>query len=280
MTNGNGSYPRLPRFSIDALGIDTSYYQAGNPERAPVVLLHGMSTSGDSFRELMHELSEDYFLIAPDLPGFGYSEQTAPYLMPHLVEWLAAFLDALELRSTYIAGHSFGGVVASSFALAYPEDVRAQVLLAPALLVPQDFPEWMIGLSRFELSKSLMGLGISASRLMLQRQLRLPFYDPDRMDDSLWERREEDYARSRASAEAMRAVALNNVLTHLPQLRQPHCLIWGANDNVVDPAGVQVLSELLPHAETHLLPDCGHAPQIERVEQTAHIMRRFLPGAM
>lgn len=270
-------YPPHPRNTINALDIETSYYSAGDRQNERIVLLHGMSTSGDSYREIMHELAGEYYLVAPDLPGFGYSADTAPYTLPHLVEWLAAFVDALELRPAHVVGHSFGGVVATGYSLSYPEDVFGQVLLAPALLVPQDFPDWMLGLTRYDFSQSMMEAGISASRLMMQRQIRAPFYDPERLDPSLWERREGDYARSRASGAAMRAVARNELIAELPRLHRPNCLIWGAEDPVLDPAGARLLAERLPHAEYHLLPECGHAPQLEQTEQTVQIVRRFLP---
>ncbi len=269
--------PPLPRSTINALGIETSYYSAGDPQNETIVLLHGMSTSGDSFREIMHELAADYYLVAPDLPGFGYTEDTSPYILPHLVEWLAALVDALDLRPAHLVGHSFGGVVATGYSLSYPEDVQSQVLLAPALLVPQDFPGWMLQLSKYDFSQSVMEAGISASRLMLQRQIRAPFYDPERLDPEVWKRREADYARSRASGAAMRAVARHKLVAELPRLDRPNCLIWGAEDPVVDPAGAQALAGLLPKVEYHLLPECGHAPQLEQTDQTAQIVRRFLP---
>lgn len=62
----NYPYPELPRYEVDALGIHTSYYAVGEPNGRPVILLHGMSTSADSFRETMYELANDFWLIAPD----------------------------------------------------------------------------------------------------------------------------------------------------------------------------------------------------------------------
>jgi pimeloyl-ACP methyl ester carboxylesterase len=144
-------------------------------------------------------------------------------------------------------------------------------------LVPQDFPGWMLELSRYDFSQSVLEAGISASRLVLQRQIRAPFYDPERMDSTLWKRKEADYARSRASGAAMRAVALHKLIAELPRLDRPNCLIWGAEDPVVNPAGAQALAELLPDAEYHLLAECGHAPQLEQTGKTAQIVRQFLP---
>ena len=75
----NYPYPELPRTFVDALGIRTAYYAAGAAGGRPVVFLHGMSTSADSFRESMHELAGTFWLLAPDIPGFGHSDNTDPY---------------------------------------------------------------------------------------------------------------------------------------------------------------------------------------------------------
>lgn len=267
------------RRTVDALGIATSYYAAGDPSKDAVVLLHGMSSSGDSFREMMHALAGSYYLIAPDIPGFGYSDNTTPYRIPHLVEWLAALFDALELRPAHIGGHSFGGVLGTSFTYAYPEDVCSLMLLAPALLVVDEFPDWMLGMARYGFSQAVLDLGVRTSRIMLQRQIQAPFYDPGRLDESLWARRQRDYEHARASASALRAVALHDIAGELSELRRPNCLIWGQHDEVVNPAGGAILASVMPDTELHLLAECGHAPQIEQTERSAAIMRQFMPRA-
>ncbi len=82
----NYPYAPLEKCSINALGIQTNYYTMGRRNDQPIIMLHGMSTSADSFRETMHESADALWLIAPDIPGFGPSDNTAPYTIHHLVE--------------------------------------------------------------------------------------------------------------------------------------------------------------------------------------------------
>ncbi|MFQ5400404.1 MAG: alpha/beta fold hydrolase [Anaerolineae bacterium] len=271
----NYPYPQYPLAYADALGIRTAYYSAGEPDGRPVVLLHGMSTSADSFRELMHELAADHWLIAPDIPGFGYSENTKPYTVPHLVEWLAAFQDALELPPMALVGHSFGGLLAASFALDYEEDVTGMVLLAPALLSAESYPDF---LKRVGFSLGLVELGstLSQSRLMVKRQIKVPFYDPSSQHASVWERRLKDYELARASAAVLRAVAFHNLRPHLKRVHQPVRLIWGENDPVVPVSDADELAGLFPHADVHRLAKCGHVPILEHRRQVAERVRHFL----
>ncbi len=154
-------FPPFPPQYVDALGIHTAYYTAGTPNADPIVMLHGMTSSADAFREMMHAMDDQFWLIVPDIPGFGLSETTTPFTLPHLVEWLAAFCDVLDLPPIMLGGHSFGGALATSFALAYPEDIRRLLLVAPALLGAAEIPDL---LKRIGVNSGLLELGTAVSQ--------------------------------------------------------------------------------------------------------------------
>ena len=271
----NYPYPEIPRFELDALGIHTSYYEAGQPNGRPLLLLHGMSTSADSFRETMHELAADQWLIAPDIPGFGYTASTLPYNFPHLVEWLAAFCQALHLPPVTLLGHSFGGTLAVTYAVDYPEEVEKLLLLAPAVLSSVNYPEFV---KRIGVGLGLIDLGsaVSQSKMWVRRQIKTPFFNPDSMDESVWDRRLADYELARQSAEVLKASAFHDLRPYLTNVNHEVCLVWGENDNVVPSSDAAQLGAVLPHSEIHLLPKCGHAPMIEKQAEFQAIARQFL----
>lgn len=263
----------LLRQEVEALGIGTSYYTAGTPNGRPVVLLHGMSTSADSFRELMNALADRYWLIAPDIPGFGYSENTAPYTIPHLVEWLADFMEGLRLPPAVLLGHSFGGILTTSYALVYPEEVASLVLVAPAVLVAGNYPEWLRKMGK---ALGLMEVGIKLSRVFLQRQIRVPFYDASQQPDGIWQRRLADYELSRASAAAMNAAAAYDIRARLKEIKQDSLVIWGENDPVLPAADAATVAKLMPNARLHMVAQCGHLPVLEQVDEVQELIRGFL----
>lgn len=269
------TYPELPRYFVDALGIRTGYYMAGEPHGRPVVLLHGMSTSADSFREIMHELAADYWLIAPDIPGFGYSDNTAPYTVPHLVEWLASFKEALQLPLVRLLGHSFGAVLATAFATFYPEDVGRLLLVAPAILHQENYPDL---LKKVGISSGLLDLGsaVSQSSLLINYQVRTAFYDAGKQPESLWERRLRDYELSRASASVLKALAFYSLRPYLDKIEDPVCIVWGQDDPVVPVSDAGLLAELIPDASVRILSHCGHVPMLEQRQQFLSIARDFL----
>ena len=277
MTDVDGAC-EISTVTMKAGGILTSYYEAGQENSEPLLLLHGMSSSADTFRELISELAQSYWIVAPDIPGFGGSEDMRPYTFFHLTRWLRAFVVELGTGPVHLAGHSFGGALAVSYALAEPDDVRKLVLLAPSILRPGKYPPWLRRFARSSVTEWVLELGISASRVMLQRQMRAAFYNPSKFDPSLWERRKRDYLRARASAAVLRASALHDIRDELHRIKQPSCIIWGTDDPVLESDDAAILSDLMPgsYTDLHLLPECGHIPHIEQYGQVIEILQYFL----
>ena len=263
----------LPQRQVDALGIETNYHYAGSAADRPLLLLHGTSTSGDSFRELMYGLADRYFLIAPDIPGFGFSDNTEPYTLDHLIEWLASFIDQLQIESLTMVGHSFGGLLASAYTLNYPEDVAKLVLLSPALLVGQKIPS--IAKSPGT-ARRVAGAGIALSRMLMERLIRIQFHEPERMEEGVWDRRRADYSRARASAAAVSAVATVDLTPRLANIDQPTLVIWGRDDPVLAASQAARLEYYMKNIRIQMLDSCGHVPMIEQSEEVIRISRDFI----
>jgi uncharacterized protein (TIGR00730 family) len=270
-------YSAYPRQLINALGIRTSYITAGKPEGNPVLLLHGMTSSGDMFREMMHELGNDYWLIAPDIPGFGFSDSSSPFTFPHLVEWLAAFREELDLPHLRLVGHSFGGALAASYTMSYPEDVISLLLVAPAVLVSNMYPDY---LKRAGISLGLVDLStaVSQSRAMVQQQIRLSFYNPDLQDESVWERRIRDYELARASADVLKTVAFQEMEPGLEKIKQPVCVVWGKDDPVLPVEHGRQLAKLMADVQLVELDECGHILMLEKQNLFHAAARAFFEG--
>ncbi|MDZ7958155.1 MAG: alpha/beta hydrolase [Aulosira sp. DedQUE10] len=98
----------------------------------PVILLHGAWNDSSQWVPLIDALSYNFHCFAPDLLGFGESDNpNIHYSIDLEVECLAEFLQALKLEKVYLVGHSLGAWIAASYALKYPEQVHGLVLLSP-----------------------------------------------------------------------------------------------------------------------------------------------------
>ena len=113
--------------SVD--GYKIFYRETGSRTNPTILLLHGFPTSSHMFRNLIPALSDYYHVVAPDLPGFGFSD--APdrkqfgYTFDHLAKLIASFTDAIGLKTFAIYAFDYGAPVGFRLALAHPERVTA-----------------------------------------------------------------------------------------------------------------------------------------------------------
>jgi len=126
----NPQYPVHYRY-VDADGVRLFYREAGNPELPTLLLLHGYPSSSHQFRDLIPLLSDRFHLVAPDLPGFGFTEvpdaRHYVYSFDALGETLAAFVDALALERYALYVFDYGAPSGLRLALAYPDRVTGLV---------------------------------------------------------------------------------------------------------------------------------------------------------
>src|SRR5882672_9809897 len=118
--------------TIEIDGTSIFYREAGDPERPTLLLLHGFPASSFMYRELIERLSDQFHLVAPDYPGFGYSDAPArdafAYTFDALADVVGAFTDRLGLERYAIYMQDFGGPVGFRVASRRPEKVSFLVL--------------------------------------------------------------------------------------------------------------------------------------------------------
>jgi pimeloyl-ACP methyl ester carboxylesterase len=117
--------------TIQADGVNVFYREAGAADAPVVLLLHGFPTSSHMFRNLIPLLATKYRVIAPDLPGFGFTEVPAErnyqYTFDSLAETMEAFVQALKLESYALYVFDYGAPTGFRLAAAHPERVTALI---------------------------------------------------------------------------------------------------------------------------------------------------------
>ena len=288
------------RYAIELAGHRWSYLDAGRvkPPRASgrgrsallvpelpkpvIVFVHGFTGSKENWLPLMGALASNYRVIAPDLPGWGDSERLAQtdYGVAAHIERLAMFLRALptiagiEGPPALLVGHSMGGQIVGLLAARYPELVDRLVLMSASGVL-------------FE--ENAFGLGVLAgenpfsvdSRADLHRYLNIVFAKPPFVpwpfDEALVHRRRLDATFEQAVLDDLgrgpHAFALQ---AELPAIRAPVLLLWGRDDQVIDPSAIAIFQAGLAHNRTILLNGCGHMPMMECTAGTAVALKDFL----
>jgi pimeloyl-ACP methyl ester carboxylesterase len=126
--------PALPTTTyrtVSVQGLKVFYREAGNPKAPVVLLLHGFPTSSHMYRELILALADRYHVVAPDLPGFGFSEapdrKTFKYSFDHLAEVMERFTEVLGLRRYALYVFDYGAPVGFRLAMRHPERITALI---------------------------------------------------------------------------------------------------------------------------------------------------------
>ncbi len=127
----DASIPATITRRIRADGVNVFYREAGAADAPVVLLLHGFPTSSIQYRELIPRLADRYRVIAPDLPGFGFTEVPADreykYSFDALAKTMLAFTDALQLKRYALYVFDYGAPTGFRMAMAHPERITAIV---------------------------------------------------------------------------------------------------------------------------------------------------------
>ncbi len=118
--------------TVEVNGLDVFYREAGNKNAPTILLLHGFPTSSHMFRNLMAELADSYYMLAPDFPGFGNSDQPSmedfDYTFDNLAATVEGFLNALVVTKYSIYLTDYGAPVGFRIAAKYPERVETLII--------------------------------------------------------------------------------------------------------------------------------------------------------
>ncbi len=272
---------------VEAMGVRTSYLEAGPPDGPPVLLLHGLGATGASMLPVLADLMADHRVLAPDAPGFGASAAPrAPYTPAWFAAWVEAFQRATGTRGAVLVGNSLGGRIALEAGLTRPRSVRAVVLLAPSPAfrrLRQYVPFVRLVTPRLAAVPVLMHSRMAAEGL------RAMFSDPSRLPDEWFDAFADEMVRvlaDRAYRVAFLSCARqiyledaygrNGFWQRLPGLLPPALFVWGDRDRLVPSSFARHVADALPTAGQVVLEDCGHVPQFEHPVETMAMLRGFL----
>jgi pimeloyl-ACP methyl ester carboxylesterase len=251
----------------------------------PVVALHGLGGYLEEWAESQAALAEHFAVHAPDLPGFGLSAPLDHPDLPGIAHHVLAALDALGIAEpVHLVGNSLGGAIAMQVAVEAPRRVATAVLADSAGFGRQVNP----GLRLL----GVPGLGRALLRVPGERrarmQLRAQFHDPAFATEARIALKAA-HSRRDGAAEAFLAVAhqlgswrgvrhrwRQRLVREFAQLRIPTLLLWGTHDRILPATQLVAAARALPHARTHLFPETGHMPHVERAAEFTALVREFI----
>lgn len=241
----------------------------------PLVMLHGFGADKDNWTRIAHDLTSQYQVIAPDLPGFGDSDhpQGPDYRVVTQAQRVKAFVDKLQLGSVHIAGNSMGGATAGAYAAAYPEQTLSLWLLAPADVASAPVSALR---ARIEEGKSnpLLPQSIEGYNALLDWVFEEEPYIPAPIKYVLGQRA---VARHSLLSDIFNQVATEGLALEqsLAGSNVPTLILWGNQDQLLHVGGASILGNAIPRSKVVLMENTGHVPMIERPHESAQAFLDF-----
>lgn len=278
---------------VEAGGVKLFVREAGPADAPVVLLLHGFPTSSHMFRNLIPALADRYHVIAPDLPGFGFTE--APprgqyaYTFEHLTDAVDALTGMLGLTSYAIYVFDYGAPVGFRLALRHPERVTAVISqngnayqegLSPAWNPIQAYWEKPTAENRAALAGFLKP---ETTRWQYEYgEPDVSAVDPESytLDNALLARPGNADIQLDLFLDYASNVALYPKFQEFFRTRRPPTLaVWGKNDPFFLPAGAEAFKRDNPGAEVAFI-DAGHFAAESHPAEVDAAVRSFLDRAM
>ncbi|MCO6412605.1 MAG: alpha/beta hydrolase [Thiogranum sp.] len=294
MSNALGAVDTGPtiRYGVEKVeNLEIFFREAGDPANPAIVLLHGFPSSSHMYREVLRELSDSYYLIAPDYPGFGDSSFPSPeeftYSFDNLARVVDRFLEQRGLKTYSLMIQDYGAPIGFRIATAHPERVQS--------IITQNGNAYKEGISPAgwgpvldywknktpELEKTIIENVFSYEGM--KWQYTHGTRNPESISPDNWNL---DYAK--ISRPGQHRVQLDlfydyqNNLKLYPQWQQylrdkqpPVLVVWGRNDAFFPVAGAEGYKRDAKDIDYNIL-DTGHFALEEDYKIIAEKMRRFL----
>lgn len=272
----------MNEYYVDINGWRTRYICAGE-SGPPIIMLHGLGASLESWLLNVDALGDQFRVFAPDMIYFGKSakpERTPDHA--EFVEFTTRFMDKFGLERAVLVGNSMGGAVAAKVAMLHPERVAGLVLVNSAGFGPE-LAWWLRLRTLFDWRPA----GTPPAWLA-QLGLRAIFDDPARVSGEMLELLvgvEQDLESMRSARRVLttgvdwrglKPQLLQEIRDCADQICAPTLIVWGKQDRVVPYHHALTARKKIPNARLHLFDRCGHTPQLEYPSQFNAVVREFV----
>lgn len=263
-------------------GAKVHFQEFGDSAAPKILLIHGYSASVYVWNTTAPALAEQGFhVIAVDLLGFGYSEKPPwfDYSINSQARMISRFMNRLGIGRTTVVGSSYGGAVAATLALDYPERVEKLVLVGAVCNdEPKNHPILKL--------VSIPGVGEVITPFLIDSKIFLR----RRMHDSLatvnhhliTEEHVNSVMRPLRAADAhysLLATSRNWRACRVEQdahlINQSTLIVWGEHDNVIPIRDGHTLYNEILNSRMVVLKNCGHGPQVEKPELFSALVAEF-----
>ncbi|GAA6619247.1 alpha/beta fold hydrolase [Scytonema sp. NUACC26] len=275
--------------TVEVDGLNIFYREAGAKDNPTILLLHGFPTSSHMYRNLIPLLADRYHLIAPDLPGFGFSDapkrEQFEYTFDRLAETIERFTQVVGLSRYAIYVFDYGAPIGFRLAIAHPERITA--------LISQNGNAYEEGLSEGwnpiqRYWQNPTPENRSALRSILQNDMikfqyvhgvdNISLIAPESytLDRALLDRPGNNEIQLDLFLDYQNNIALYPKFQEYFRTHRPPTLtVWGKNDSFFLPSGAEAFKHDNPNAEVCFY-NTGHFALETHAQEIATDIKNFL----
>lgn len=264
---------------IDAGGYRTRYLRAGDSSKPKLILLHGVTGHAEAYVRQLSQFSKDYDVWAIDFIGHGYSAKPPhPLEIPHYVDHVQRFLDAIGADKAHFSGESLGGWVTARLAQEHPD--RVDHILLNTMGGTRADPKVMNALYRLSTEAAE-----DPSWERVKARLEWLMADPSHVTPDLIRTRQAIFEQRDWKMACEMNMALQNVNTRkrnmisdddLRSIQAPALVVWTTKDPSGPVEEGRRIASLIPNAKLAVISNAGHWPQYEQPEVFNAIQAHFL----
>jgi pimeloyl-ACP methyl ester carboxylesterase len=274
---------------VEVDGLNVFYREAGQPDAPTLLLLHGFPTSGHMFRELIPQLADIFYLVAPDLPGFGQSDMPGRekfhYTFDNIARVIDRFTEIIGLKRFAVYVFDYGAPTGFRLAAAHPERITA--------IISQNGNAYEEGLSEgwnpiraywadaSEGNRKALRAFLTPKTTVWQYTHGVPdtaLVSPDgySLDNFYLARPGADEIQLDLFGDYKTNVALySKFQSYFRGYKPPLLAVWGKNDPFFLPAGAEAFKRDITNAEVRFF-DTGHFALETHCDEIARVIRDFL----
>ncbi len=306
------SYEDIKYKTVEIDGLDIFYREAGNPSNPTILLLHGFPTSSHMFRDLIPQLADQYHLVAPDYPGYGYSSMPSvdefEYSFDNVTNIVDKFIDKVGLKTYSLYLMDYGAPIGFRIATKHPERVEGLIIQNGNAYVEGIDNNFWEPIQAYWKDRKAVNQGLDND---WWKNVKKAYNNPNMTNDEAlrflltlgatkWQ-----YTNGVRNVEAISPDTWDHVQPlldrkgnneiqlqmfysygtnpplypewqeYLREHQPPTLIVWGKNDEIFPSAGAHPYKRDLKKVDFHLL-DTGHFALEEDGEVIAEHIRRFL----
>jgi len=254
-------------------GYAIRYLDHGPADSRTLILLHGIGASAERWSRVIPTLAKYFRVVTPDIVGFGYSDKpTVEYTMDFFLDFFDGFLESLEVTKVSLVGSSFGGHLATEFALRSKRKVDKLVLTSPAGMMRTSTPT---------LDGYIMA-ALYPTYENAHKAFKEMAHDPDAVTKEIVmdfvNRMRLPNAKYAFMSTLLGMRYAPNLQGRIGKIISPTLLVWGDADRMIPVQYAKEYSEI-PDSELVVIKNCGHTPYVEKPMTFNKVVLKFLVGS-